>query len=423
MKIAIVKGRVIDPASGFDSIATVIIDNGKIISIGKDDASDEVIDAAGCIVVPGLLDMHVHFREPGREDKETIAGGAFVAARSGFTSVVTMPNTTPPIDNQALVKYIKNEAEKSGFVNIFPAAAITKGLKGEEISEMGELAAAGAVAFTDDGFPVSSSIVMRRALEYSRMFDMPLLAHEEDHSLVDSGIMNEGKTSILLGMRGIPSAAEEVMISRDVILSSLTGGKLHVQHLSTGGAVDIVRNAKAKGAKVTCETAPHYFSLTDEAVKEKLAMAKMNPPLRTESDRVKVIEGLRDGTIDVIATDHAPHTMNEKRQEIEFAPNGIIGLETCVPLVITKLVKENHFSYLQAFSKLTCNPAKILKLQKGTITEGADADITIIDPEKKITVDESFISSKCKNTPFMGAELFGSVEYTILGGRIVYKRN
>ncbi|HPJ16584.1 MAG TPA: dihydroorotase, partial [Spirochaetota bacterium] len=266
MKLCIKNGRVLDPASGLDKTACVNIEDGIIKSIGEAETADETIDAAGKLVLPGLIDLHVHFREPGREDQETIAGGCRIAAKSGYTSVVTMPNTNPPIDNQALVKFIKHEAEKSGLLNIFPAAAVSKGMKGEEISEMGELHTAGAVAFTDDGKPVSSSILMRRALEYSRMFDVPIMAHEEDHLLVDSGVINEGKVSASLGLRGIPNAAEEVMIARDVIIAGLSKGRLHVQHISSGGSVEIIRNAKKRGVKVTCETAPHYFSLTDEVV-------------------------------------------------------------------------------------------------------------------------------------------------------------
>ena len=421
MKLCIKNGRVLDPASGFDKTVCVNIEDGIIKSVGEAETADETIDASGKLVLPGLIDLHVHFREPGREDQETIAGGCRIAAKSGYTSVVTMPNTNPPIDNQALVKFIKHEAEKSGLLNIFPAAAVSKGMKGEEISEMGELFTAGAVAFTDDGKPVSSSILMRRALEYSRMFDVPIMAHEEDHLLVDSGVINEGKVSASLGLRGIPNAAEEVMIARDVIIAGLSKGRLHVQHISSGGSVEIIRNAKKRGVNVTCETAPHYFSLTDEVVRDKLALAKMNPPLRTEDDLMKIIEGLKDGTIDAIATDHAPHLMNEKRQEIEFAPNGIIGLETAVPLMITKLVKGKGFSYNEVFAKVTCNPAKIINIKKGEIKAGYDADLVIIDPDKKVIINDDFIASNCKNTPFMGAELFGSVECTILSGRITYK--
>lgn len=424
MKILIKNGRVIDPASRVDEPLNLLIENNIIKDINrnipvKDDY--EIIDASRCLVLPGLIDMHVHFREPGREDVETIYGGSMVAAKSGFTSVCTMPNTSPVIDNQALVRFIKLEAEK-GPINVFPAATITKGQKGEEISEMGELINAGAVAFTDDGLPVMSSILMRRALEYSRMFDVPIITHSEDLELTDDGIMNEGKNSTLLGLKGIPKESEEVMIARDVILTRLTGGRLHAAHVSSGGSVDIIRRAKKDGIKITCETAPHYFSLTDDAVAEYLSMAKMKPPLRTEQDRRAIIDGLKNGVIDVIASDHAPHSLNEKMQELEYAPFGIVGLETTVPLIITVLVRENGFTFLEAFEKVTVNPARILKINRGELKIGHIADVTILDPENKVTITEQFMKSKCKNSPYIGKELFGSVEYTICNGNIVYSK-
>jgi dihydroorotase len=422
MAIIIKNGRVIDPASGLDAMMDVHI-TGEIVSrIAPDipvESGCELIDAKGCIVLPGLIDMHVHFREPGSEDKETIIGGSIVAAKGGFTSVCTMPNTTPVIDNQALVRFIKLEAEK-GPINVFPIANITKGARGEEITEMGELVKGGAVGFSDDGKPVLSSILMRRALEYARMFDVPIITHSEDTLLSDDGIINEGVTSTLLGLKGIPREAEEVMIARDVLLARLTRGRLHIAHVSSGGSIEIIRWAKSRGVQVTCETAPHYFALTDVAVEEHLSMAKMNPPLRTEDDRTAMIEGLRSGAIDVIATDHAPHLLNEKMQELEYAPFGVIGLETAVPLVVSVLVKRNGFTLCDAFRPLTVNPSNILGLGRGELKSGAAADITIIDPEKKILVDDSFIISRCKNTPFMGMELYGSVEYTICSGKVVY---
>ncbi len=423
MALLIKNGRLIEPASDFDGRADVRIDKGIVDRIGdglKPAKGDEIIDADGRLVLPGLIDMHVHFREPGSEDKETIIGGSIVAARSGFTSVCTMPNTMPVIDNQALVRFIKLEAEK-GPINVFPIATITKGGLGEEITEMGELIKGGAVAFSDDGKPVMSSILMRRALEYARIFDAPIISHAEDVLLSDEGIMNEGINSTLLGLKGIPAEAEEVMIARDVLLTRLTKGRLHVAHVSSAGSLEIIMRAKAAGVRVSCETAPHYFSLTDDAVKEHLSMAKMNPPLRTERDRKAIIEGLRSGIIDVIATDHAPHLMNEKMQELEYAPFGIIGLDTAVPLIITILVRENGFSYIEAFRKLTVNPARILRLGLGELAPGRAADITIIDPDKKVLIDEKFISSRCKNTPFLGRELYGAVDCTICGGKPVYR--
>jgi dihydroorotase len=424
LKIVIKNGRLLDPSSRVDEELDILIEDEKVADISKKIKVRNdygVIDAGGCLVLPGLIDMHVHFREPGREDVETIYGGSTVAAKSGFTSVCTMPNTDPVIDNQALVRFIKLEAEK-GPINVFPAATITKGMKGEEISEMGELISAGAVTFTDDGMPVMSSILMRRALEYSRMFDVPIMTHSEDLNLTDDGIMNEGRNSTLLGLKGIPKASEEVMIARDVILTRLTGARLHVAHVSSGGSIEIIRRAKSDGTSVTCETAPHYFSLTDDAVAEYLSMAKMKPPLRTEEDRKAIIDGLKKGTIDVIASDHAPHPLNEKMQELEYAPFGIVGLETAVPLIITVLVRENGFTYQEAFEKVTINPARVLKLDRGELKIGKIADVTVINPEKKVSITEEFMLSKCKNSPFIGKDLYGSVEYTICNGNVVYSR-
>ena len=415
-------GRVVDPASKIDDNLDILIEDGKIVKIEKNIEAHgcEVIELDGELVVPGLIDVHVHFREPGKESVETIIGGAETAARGGFTTVCPMPNTTPVIDNQALVRFIKMEAEK-GPINVLPIAAITRGSNGEELSDMGELMDAGAIAFSDDGLPVTSSRMMRRALEYSRMFDVPLLTHSEDLDLTEDGIMHEGKNSTLLGMRGIPSESEEVMIGRDIMLARLTKGRVHVCHISSEGAVELVRRAKEDGISVTCEVAPHHFSLTDDAIAEHQAMAKMKPPLRSEFDRLALIEGLRDGTIDAIATDHAPHSAHEKKQEMEYAPFGIVGLETAVPLAITKLARESDLSYSEIFEKMTVKPAKILKLEgKGELRVGFDADITIIDPNEELIVDENLIRSKAKNTPFMGMKLYGRVKQTICGGKVVY---
>ncbi|MCL1833258.1 MAG: dihydroorotase [Leptospirales bacterium] len=425
MGIVIKNGRFIDPASNTDDKLDIVIEKDRVKDIGQNlrpSGGDEIIDAKGSLVLPGLIDMHVHFREPGREDVETIIGGSKVAAKSGFTSVCTMPNTSPVIDNQALVRFVIMESEK-GPINVFPTANITKGGKGEEISEMGELVKGGAVAFTDDGRPVMSSLVMRRALEYSRMFNVPILSHAEDTLLSDDGLMNEGINSVRLGLRGIPREAEEVMVARDIILAKLAHGRLHICHVSSAGSVELVRRGKSDGISVSCETAPHYFSLNDDAMEEYLSMAKMNPPIRTEFDRKEIIRGLKDGTIDVIATDHAPHALFEKMQEIEYTPFGIIGLETAVPLIVTELVRNNNFSYIEAFSKVTCNPSDIVNLKRGRLKQGEPADITIINPDEKILIDDKFLASKCKNTPFIGRTLYGKVEYTICNGEIVYANN
>ena len=424
MDIVIKNGRIIDPATNTDKVADIKVAGDVIAEIAESipvSAEAKVIDATGCIVTPGLIDMHVHFREPGREDVETILGGSLVAAKSGYTSVCPMANTTPVIDNQALVRFVKMQGEK-GPINVFPIASVTMGAEGKAISEMGELINVGAVAFSDDGRPVESSIIMRRALEYSRMFDIPILTHSEDLELTNDGLMNEGNNSVLLGLSGIPKEAEEVMIARDLLLTRMAKGRLHVCHVSSAGSIELVAWAKARSINITCETAPHYFALNDSAVEKNMAMAKMKPPLRTEDDRRAIIEALRSGIIDVIATDHAPHSLNEKMQEMMYAPFGIVGLETAVPLMITILIKENNFSYLETFAKVTSNPAKILKLNRGSLATGSPADITIIDPEKKVHIDEDSMLSHCKNTPFIGMDLYGSVEYTICNGNLVYSR-
>ena len=424
MDIVIKNGRIIDPATNTDKVADIKVAGDVIAEIAESipvSAEAKVIDATGCIVTPGLIDMHVHFREPGREDVETILGGSLVAAKSGYTSVCPMANTTPVIDNQALVRFVKMQGEK-GPINVFPIASVTMGAEGKAISEMGELINVGAVAFSDDGRPVESSIIMRRALEYSRMFDIPILTHSEDLELTNDGLMNEGNNSVLLGLSGIPKEAEEVMIARDLLLTRMAKGRLHVCHVSSAGSIELVAWAKARSINITCETAPHYFALNDSAVERNMAMAKMKPPLRTEDDRCAIIEALRSGIIDVIATDHAPHSLNEKMQEMMYAPFGIVGLETAVPLMITILIKENNFSYLETFAKVTSNPAKILKLNRGSLATGSPADITIIDPEKKVHIDEDSMLSHCKNTPFIGMDLYGSVEYTICNGNLVYSR-
>jgi dihydroorotase len=420
MNIVIKNGHIIDPANKVDENLDVLITDGKIAKLGKPGsitaAGAQVIDAAGKLVVPGLIDMHVHLREPGFEYKETIETGTAAAKEGGFTSVCCMPNTNPINDNRSVTEFILSQA-RSAAAQVYPIGAITKGSKGEELSEMAELFAAGCPAVSDDGRPVMNAGMMRRAMEYSKIFDLLVISHCEDTSLSANGVMNEGIISTELGLRGIPRAAEEVMTGRDIALAEVTGCRLHIAHVSTAGSVRMIRDAKSRGVKVTAETCPHYFSLTEEAVRGYDTMAKMNPPLRTADDVAAIKQGLKDGTIDVIATDHAPHAMDEKSGEFDYAPFGIVGLETALGLTL-KLVDEKILSLSEAVRKLTMNPASIMKLNKGTLAVGADADITIIDPNADWTVDAAQFKSKSKNTPFNGWKLKGKAVQTIVGGNI-----
>ncbi len=420
MNILIKNGHIIDPANKVDEKLDVLVSDGKISRLGKPGSlpanGNQVIDAAGKFVVPGLIDMHVHLREPGFEYKETIATGTAAAKAGGFTSVCCMPNTNPVNDNRSVTEFILAQARNAS-AQVFPIGAVTKGSKGEELAEMGELHAAGCVAISDDGKPVMNASIMRRAMEYSRIFDMLIISHCEDSTLSFKGVMNDGIVSTELGLRGIPRAAEDVMTARDISLAELTGGRLHIAHVSTAGSVRLIRDAKSRGVKVTAETCPHYFSLTEEAVRGYNTLAKMNPPLRTVDDVAAVKQGLKDGTIDVIATDHAPHAMDEKSGEFDYAPFGIVGLETALGLAL-KLVQEGAFSLAEAIRKLSVNPALILKLDKGTLSLGADADMTMIDSNVDWTVDASQFKSKSKNTPFDGWKLRGKAVRTIVGGRI-----
>jgi dihydroorotase len=420
MNILIKNGQVIDPANKVDEKLDILVNDGKIAklvrqgSIPVNDA--QVIDAAGRLVVPGLIDMHVHLREPGFEYKETIATGTAAAKAGGFTSVCCMPNTNPVNDSRSVTEFILAQARNT-WARVFPVGAVTKGSKGDELSEMAELHAAGCFAVSDDGKPVMNSAIMRRAMEYSKIFDLLVISHCEDSSLSDKGVMNEGVVSTELGLRGIPRAAEDVMTGRDISLAELTGARLHIAHVSTAGSVRLVRDAKSRGVKITAETCPHYFSLTEEAVRGYNTMAKMNPPLRTADDVAAIKQGLKDGVIDVIATDHAPHAMDEKSGEFDYASFGVVGLETAVGLSL-KLVLEGMLTLNDFVSKMSSNPAKILKLNKGTLSVGADADITIIDPNIEWTVDSARFKSKSKNTPFNDWKLKGIAVQTIVGGRI-----
>lgn len=425
MKILIKNGRVIDPANGIDKITDIYVEKGVISEVGADPDLEgvemEVIDASGMCVAPGLVDMHVHLREPGQEYKEDIESGTLAAAFGGVTSVACMPNTDPVVDNEAIVSFIKTKAEEVGYVNVFPIGAVSKGLEGKYLAEIGEMVFAGAVAVSDDGMPVVNSGLMRRAIEYSEMFDIPVISHCEDPALGE-GDMNEGAVATSMGLRGISRAAEEVMAARDILVAEAVGGRVHIAHISTRGTVDIIRKAKERGVRVTCETCPHYFSLTEEACLGFNTNAKMNPPLRTADDVEAIKEGLKDGTIDCIVTDHAPHHPDEKNCEFAAAKNGIVGLETSLGLGIKNLVKTGVLTMSELIEKMSVNPSQILGISKGSLGEGKCADIVIFDPDKEWTVDITKLHSKGKNSPYDGFELYGKPEYVIVGGEIVINR-
>ncbi len=413
-------GRVIDPANGIDEIADVLIQNGKIAAIGKKTAAaKKEIDASGLIVCPGLIDMHVHLREPGQEWKEDIESGSRAAVAGGVTSMCCMPNTTPRLDHAGVIRQIIERANQIGLCNVYPVGAVTKNLDGKELTEMRELARAGAVAFSDDGMPVWHGGVMRKALEYASSFDFLVIQHAEDLQLTEGGCINEGKISTQLGVEGMPAEGEDDMIVRDIMLAKLADARYHVAHISCQGAVEFVRQAKADGLKVTSEAAPHHFALTEEEVLGFNADAKMSPPLRCEQDRLAVIEGLRDGTIEVIATDHAPHHEDDKRCGLSCAAFGIVGLETMLPVSLA-LVRDGVLEMPDLLAKMTSNPAKLLNLDAGTLSTGAAADICIFNPDATWTLDRDALFSKSKNTPWHGKEMTGQVMHTLKSGRIVY---
>ncbi len=427
MQIIIKNGHVIDPKSNISAVMDVIIQDGVIAAVGepadgetiKIDKNAKVIDATGMYVVPGLIDAHCHLRDPGFEYKEDIETGTRSAAKGGFTSVACMPNTNPVIDNKAIITYIKEKAAKDGYVHVFPIGAISKGLKGEQLAEIGDMKFAGAVAVSDDGKPVQSAGLMKKALMYASMFDIAVISHCEDMSLVEEGVMNEGYNATMMGLKGIPAAAEETMVSRELILSEYTGVPVHIAHVSTKLGVQLIRDAKKRGVKVTCETCPHYFSLTDDACKDFNTLAKVNPPLRREDDVEAIIEGLCDGTIDMIATDHAPHHVDEKNVEFGYAANGMVGFETALPLALTCLYHSGRMSMEDIVAKMTINPANMLGLAKGTLSAGKAADVTIFDPNEAYNIDISKFESKSKNSPFDGYAVKGAVKYTIVDGKIV----
>ncbi len=422
MEILVKGGLVVDPADNLNASLNILIEDNKIRDIGANIQSStaKVIDASGKIVVPGLIDMHVHLREPGYEHKETIYTGTCAAACGGFTTVACMPNTNPVVDNQGIVEFIISKAKKEGFTNVFPIGCITIGQKGEELTEIGDLVNSGAVAISDDGKPVMNALIMKAALEYSKMFDIPVISHAEDENLSKGGCMNEGFVSTKLGIKGIPRIAEEVMVARDIYIAEYTGGKLHIAHISTKNSVDIIRQAKKRGIRVTAEVTPHNFTLTDDYLREYDTNFKMNPPLREQADIEAIKEGLADGTIDVIASDHAPHNIVDKDIEFELASFGIIGLETSLSLSL-QLYHQKILSLPELIKKMSFNPAKVLNIDKGTLAPGKDADITIIDVNKEFTVDINSFLSKSRNTPFNGWKLRGKAWMTILGGKIVFE--
>ena len=429
MTIVIKNGRVIDPANGLDEPKDLLIDKGRIKALEPPgsisfDAGEKpsVIDAKGCVVCPGLIDMHVHFREPGFEYKETITSGCRSAAAGGFTSVAVMPNTNPVNDTRAVTEHILSLARTEDIINVYPIAAITQKLEGERLSEMADLKDAGAIAFSDDGRPVISNELMRRAFEYSKMFKLPLIQHSEMLDLTEGGCMNEGMVSTELGLKGMPTEAEDIMVYRDIALLEKTGGRLHVAHISSKNSVDLVRQAKSRGLSVTCEVAPHHFTLTDEAVRGYDTNTKMSPPLRAIDDVEAIKEGLQDGTIDIIATDHAPHDIADKQVEYQNACFGIVGLETALPLSL-KLVDEKILSMGDVIKKLTSTPADIFNLKAGSLSLGNEADILIFNPNLEYSIDISKFHSKSKNSPFDGWKVKGKVIHTLVKGKTAYSAN
>ena len=422
--ILIKNGRVIDPAKGTDDVMDMVIDGGKIKAMGHYPENGEyetVIDASGLTVGPGLIDGHVHFRDPGLTYKEDIGTGAAAAKKGGFTTVVTMANTKPPVDSEETVRYVLEEGKKTG-IHVLPAACVSVGMKGQELTDMDALKAAGAVGFTDDGIPLMDQRLVRQAMLKAKELDVPLSFHEEDPVFISENGIHAGEAAKALGIQGSPALAEDALVARDCMLALHTGASVNIQHISSVNSVRMVKLAKELGADVTAEVTPHHFTLTESAVLEHGAMAKMNPPLRTEKDRLGIIEGIRDGSIDMIATDHAPHSAEEKAVEpVWKAPSGIIGLETALALAVTNLVKPGHLTMVQLMEKMSLNPAKLYRFDKGSVAEGADADLVIFDENERWTVTEDDIASKSHNTPFIGAELYGRVKYTICGGRIVYE--
>ena len=422
MRMLIKNGRVIDPASNTDDIRDILVEDGVIAEVAKDidKAADTVIDAKGCMVMPGLVDLHVHFREPGFEHKETIRTGARAAARGGFTTVCPMPNTKPAIDSVEMVEYIKNKSEEVTDINILPIAAMTAGQDGEYITDYERLYEEGAVAVSEDGKSVMNARVARQAMRLAAEVGIPVFAHCEDKDLAARGVMNAGNKARELGFYGIMNSVEDIMVARDLLLAKNTGAKLHICHVSTEDSVRMIAAAKKEGLDVTAEVTPHHLTLTEDDINEDDANYKVNPPLRTNKDKDMLIKGLKDGTIDIIATDHAPHHLTEKDRGFVEAPFGISGLETAVAIIMTDLVKKNVITPLEMADKMSYTPAKIIGIDKGTLLVGKTADITIIDPDAEYVIDSKTFASRGKNTPFNGKKVSGEIKYTIAGGKIVY---
>jgi dihydroorotase len=424
MTLLIRGGRIVDPANSVDAVQDLLLQDGKVARLGARIAAPQgatVVDAAGKLVCPGFIDMHVHLREPGYEHKETVATGTRAAAAGGFTAVCCMANTSPTNDNRSITDYILARAKSEGVVRVYPIGAVTRGLEGKELAELAELAEAGCVGFSDDGKCVMNAELYRRAMEYTLPFAAPIISHAEDHHLSRDGCMHEGVVSTELGLRGIPSAAEDVMVARDILLAELTGAHVHIAHLSTAGAVRLVRDAKARGVRVTAEVTPHHLLLTDEAVRSWDSNTKMAPPLRTKRDTEALVEALVDGTIDCVATDHAPHAAADKEGEFDRAANGIVGLETALTLLYDRLVRPGLLPLPTLIARLSRDPARLLNLPGGSLTVGAAADVTLLDPDAAVTIDPTRFASKSRNTPFGGWTATGRPWKTIVGGRVVWE--
>ena len=421
MNALIKGGRVLDPANGVDAVEDLLIQDGKIARLAKGLQAPDwtpTIDAADKVVCPGFIDIHVHLREPGYEYKETVATGTKAAAAGGFTAVACMANTNPVNDNRSVTDYVLAKAQSEGFVRVYPIGAVTRGLEGKELAELAELAEAGCVAYSDDGHPIMNSALLRRAMEYTLPFGLPIISHAEDAHLVQGGVMNEGVVSTELGLGGRPATAEEVMVARDCCLAELTGAHVHVAHISTAGAVRLVKEAKARGIRVTAEVTPHHLLLTEEAVRGYDPNTKMNPPLRTKRDQEALLEALADGTIDCIATDHAPHALSEKEGDFDGAAAGIVGLETAASVLLDRLVRPGLLDLKTLIARLTAGPARVLNLPRGSLAPGIEADVTILDLERELTIDPSGFHSKSRNTPFGGWRVTGMPWMTLIGGRV-----